>query len=320
MLAAYDPVIWDLRGVPGRRLLDGPLQRGRERVDRRIEEDERGPDLVERARDAGPRLCRLPQERQLLPEPLVEHGGRRRWQSRIVPGLEDSANAAKRHQGGPAAGLGWMGRQDRLDPEAAQRGCGGRRLDGKASFGPKGADNPREGVVSTPAGRLPRASPAGGQDPDPMPFLGQVRQAEVEQERANDDVGRRWLEAVELLLQRPPRRRVTGSGSQRAPPRALDEPPERPTRLLVDDVEDQPPEAIDLGRQSIGFRHAASWNTPLVPSRNIRLPSGQARRVSRPDYRGNSRRWLPARGAAPLTAHATIATGAAVAGRSARFG
>jgi hypothetical protein len=151
-----------------------------------------------------------------------------------------------------------MGRQDGLDPEATERGGRRRWLDGKASLGAKGADNAREGVVGTPAGRPPRASPAGGQDPDPMPFLGQVRQAEVEQERANDDVGRVGLEAVELLLQRPPRRRVTGSGSQRPPPRSLDKPPEGPTGLLVDDVEDKPPEAVDLARQPIGFCHAAS--------------------------------------------------------------
>jgi hypothetical protein len=91
-----------------------------------------------------------------------------------------------------------------------------------------------------------------------MPFLGQVRQAEVEEERANDDPGRLGLEGVELLFQRPPRRRVAGSGSQRPPARSLDEPPERPTGLLVDDIEDQPPEAVDLGREPIGLRHRAS--------------------------------------------------------------
>jgi hypothetical protein len=213
-----------------------------------------------------------------------------------------------------------MRRQDGMDPEAMECDGGRRWLGGKASFGPKGPDDAREGVVGTLPGLPPRASPTGGQDPDAMAFLGQVRQAEVEQECANDDVGPLGLEAVELLLQRPSGRRVSGSGSHRSAAGALDEPPNRTTGLLVDDVENQPPEAVDLGRQSIGFRHAASWSSPLIPSRNIRSLSGQARRVSRPDYRRNSRRWLPARGTALQTAHATIATGAAAAGRGARFG
>jgi CheY-like chemotaxis protein len=59
-----------------------------------------------------------------------------------------------------------------------------------------------------------------------------------------------------------------------------------------------------------------------------RSTPGQARCRRRTGGRGDSRRWLPpggaapltARGGAPLTAHATIATAAAVAGRWAGFG
>jgi hypothetical protein len=151
-----------------------------------------------------------------------------------------------------------VGRQDGLDPEAPERDGGRCGLGGEATLGPKRADDSGERVVGTPAGRPASTSPAGREDADAMPFLGQVRQAEVEEERANDDVSGLGLEAVELPFQRPPRCRVTRTGSQRAPARALDEPPEGPAGLLVDDIEDQPPEAVDLGREPIGLRHRAS--------------------------------------------------------------
>jgi hypothetical protein len=108
------------------------------------------------------------------------------------------------------------------------------------------------------------------QDSDSVAFLREITEAEVEQECADDDLGTSGVQPVELQLEQPSRCGVAGPRPDRAATRALHDPAELGTSLLLDHVAQEPPQAGDLGGERIGAGHAASGRLRSVPRRNVR--------------------------------------------------
>ena len=171
-----------VRPLPRERVerpVDGPPE-ARDRGEQRLVEDgQLGAHLVERRGRDGPQVGRVPQQGDLLAQAAAEVGvlvGRGEW---VVHGIEQPPDAALRDQQGPAAGLGGMGGQDRVDLHP------GEQVDDAvaAQGGAQARDRLADGVVDRPTAR-----PAGprAQGADAVPLLGQVDELEVDRERVAD--------------------------------------------------------------------------------------------------------------------------------------
>ncbi len=177
-IARNDPVRPPFRD-PVKRPVDGPSE-ARDRDEQRLVEDgQRRTHLVERGRRDGPQVARVPEQRDLLAQAAAEIGvlvGRREG---IVHGIEQPADAALRDEESPAARLGGVGGQDRVDLHPGEP-----RHDLLASqAGAEARDRIADRVVDRPAAR-----PAGtrAQGADPVPLLGEVDELEVDREGVAD--------------------------------------------------------------------------------------------------------------------------------------
>lgn len=244
----------------------GTLHRGHERVEGRIEEDEGGPDFVERTRDFGPNLGGPPQDHQFFPETVVERPGRAGRQARIISSLQDSSDTTKGHQGRSTSSLRRMSGEDRMDPQVADDAQGRVGIVGESAIGPEARNDPRQGVVTAPL-QGPTATLL--ENPHAMPLLGQVGEAEVQEERADDDLGSRIVEAIEFSFQRPPRSQIAGAGANSTTTCPGDEQPKIDAGLFLDDFAKQAPQTLDLEPERIGSAHAAIPE-PLGAGRRLR--------------------------------------------------
>ena len=251
----------------------GALHRGHERVEGRIEEDEGGPDFVERSRDLGPDLGGPPQDHKLLTKTVIERPGRANRQARIIAGLEDSGDTAKGHQRRSTSGLRRMSGEDRMDSQVAYDAQGVRRIVGKSTVASETRNDPRQGVVGS---SLLGPTATLLEDPHSMPLLGQVGEAEVQEERADDDLGSRIVEAVELTFERASRSQITGTRANGPATRPGDQQPEVDPGLFLNDLAEQAPQAFDLEPERIRSAHAA---IPAPPGEGRRLRSTPIRNV-----------------------------------------
>lgn len=226
-----------------------------ERVDRRVKEDERGADLVERARDVGADLGGPPQDCQLLPQAIIERPGGSHWKPRVVSCLENPRHSAEGHQGRSTSSLGGVGGQDRMDAQTTDGSLRGVDIRRKSPGLPERLDDPGERVV-----RSPRLGAAASllKNPHTMTLLGEVGQPEMQQKGSNDDFRVGVVEAVELPFQRVAGFRITRPCAHRATTRPGDETAKVDPGLLLDDLAQQAPQAFDFEPERIGSTHAAA--------------------------------------------------------------
>ncbi len=227
-----------------------------------IEERERRPDLIERRHRRGPQVGGPPQQRDLLAQTAADIAVLGGSDVSIGQPGEEPVDTAERDEDRPPAGLGRMRGEDRRDPQPVQRhpdvvvGCpgapqpvdgGGQRVVGPLAGG-TGTRAARPAVRRAPATFAIR-SPRG---PNQLALLGEVDEAEIEAEGADDDFGAARIERLELRDE--PRSEpgvVASSEADRRPPDSLDEVEEVAPGLLGDHLAEQRSEESDLGRERV---------------------------------------------------------------------
>ena len=172
-----------------------------------------------------------------------------------------------------------------MNSQVPDRRQGGVGSGWKSSVRPQTRDDPGQGVVVAP---LLGPTATLLEDPNPVALLSQVGEAEVQEERANHDLGPRIVQAVELTFQGVSRSQIAGAGANSTTTCPGDEQPKIDAGLFLDDLAEQAPQAFDLEPERIGSAHAAI-PAPLgagrrlrsTPIRNVRWTAPQpSRRVS----------------------------------------
>ena len=216
--------------------VDQPVQLRREAVERLVEDDHRGADLVDRRRGAAPQLRGPPQDGDLLAQLSTEVavGGWR--EARVIGPLEQQRDPAQRDQDGPASRLRGVRGEDRMDAHASQR---------LAGPGPA-QRRPDSGALGS-ARRRPRP-PRGA--PDAVPRLGEVDQLEVQAEGADDAFERVRIDGQDV--ERHALVRFAPAGGDRALPRRLDEIEDLRPGLLQDDLAEERAEQSNLAAKDVG--------------------------------------------------------------------
>ena len=237
------------RGATGRRIERGiqrPVETWDHREQRGVEERHRGADLVEWRRAHDAQVGGPPQERDLLPQPAADLAVLGRGESRVVePGEQDGA-APERHQHRAAAGLGRVRGQDRVDGEAAKELI---QLGIPPAPSPQPRDRVRHRIVEDAVASRPFAAPQGAH---PAARLGQVDEAEVECERADDRLGRAKIEGAQRLVEPFPLDRIVGPAQRdRVTPDPLHPGEQLGAGLFRDDLPEQCTEQPDLDRQRV---------------------------------------------------------------------
>ena len=184
-----------------------PVQVRRGREERRVEEDHRRADLVERGRARLAQIGRSPQERDLLAKVAAHLGVVGGCQARVVQTVEQRVDRGAVPRGRSAAALPW-------DGLSARARCGdppsGRRRHHPAP-GRGAADH---GLVEQIVEGLGRGARPAPELPHPLLLLGQVDELEVDREGA----GERWRSRRPRATRapRPARPGPTGSPSRRS--------------------------------------------------------------------------------------------------------
>ena len=191
-----------------------------------VEEDHRGPDLVERGRSLAAGLRRLPQDRDLLPEATAQVAVLASRQPRIVEPIEQPIQPPLGDEHGATSRLGRVGGQDRAQQEPVEEGA--QRI---------GSHVRSRQLADRIGDRLRQhAGPlATSERPHPVLLLGEVDEEEV----GGEGPGHR-----QQLVERQSRERVGGIGvgrrlgmgasADRGSAKALHE-LEEPRSLLLDD-------------------------------------------------------------------------------------
>ena len=175
-----------------------------------------------------------------------------------------------------------MGREHWMDSQVPDQAQGVRGIVRESTVAPEAGDDPGQGVVGTP---LLGSTATLLEDPHPMPLLGQVGEAEMQEERPNDHFRPRIVEAVELTFERAPRSHVAGSGANRTTARPGHEQPKVDPGLFLNDLAEEPPQAFDLEPERVSAAHAAipaslgaGQRLRSTPIRNVRWTSPQPTR------------------------------------------
>ena len=278
---------------PADGVLEGPIQPRRDGEQRLVEEDHRGPHLVERGRPLGAHRAGLPEQADLLAQSAAQIAVLRSGQARIVESIEEPIQPPLRHQHGPATCLRRVGREDGHQAHAVRQRAHVVARHAVAAEAQDGGADP------IGQGRPPARPLALAQRAEPMLLLRQVDQQEIGGEGASDGQelgGGAAVEGVERAFDR-----LLGAGAAAADGRAaqlLDELEELRTLLLDDDLAKQGAEELDLAGKGISCAGAAdaSW---LGASRGIaRVPCpghGRDAAISRLLRRSLRARSAPAR-------------------------
>src|SRR6185503_6253979 len=161
-----------LAGPGAARATDGcrgeAVQPWREPVDRLVEDDHRGPDLVDGRWGTAAQLGGLPQDRDLLAQLATQLAVARRGQARVVRPLQEVRDPAQRDEDGAASRLRGMRREDGIDPHPGDRS--------PRIAAAQGAPEPRS------LGRAAGGASAPRRTANAVAGLGQVDQLEVEAE------------------------------------------------------------------------------------------------------------------------------------------
>ncbi len=202
-----------------------------------LEEPEPVADLVDDARPLVPHLVGLPEQRDLLAEPGRDRIVLRR---RLVELREQPRDPDVRDEDRPARRLGGMSRQHELDVDVAQA---------RPPFVFRDVPKPRERVGE----RLARRDALLGvlaASPQPVMLLGDVRELEVERERAQDELlaldGQRRDRLMHLA------RRVAFPRPPREQANLLDRLEELGALLLDEHLAEDRPEQTDVSPQRRG--------------------------------------------------------------------
>ena len=244
---------------------EGALELGDRIPEALLEEPQPLPDLVDDPRPLGADLVRLPEQRDLLGEPVLEPLPLREGRALVVEAGQERGDPPVGLEDGAARCLGRVGREDELDPEP--RAC---RLDLglvdpapvelRERIGERFARNPPLGLVL--------AAPT-----DPVVLLGDVDELEEQRERPQHGA----------LALRPERRdRVAERASGAAGARIAGQGPD--PLLLVEEAPG-PPARRAPGRA--GRRAGARWH-------------GERYRPTREEPRGSSDAKDPSRVARPV--------------------
>ena len=232
-----------------------PVERALEarhgREQRLVEDRERGPDLVERRRRDRAQVAGVPQDRDLLAQPTAEVGVLVRGREGVVELVQQPPDAPQRDQQRAPAGLGGMGGEHGMDPQAADH----RPQRGRSVVRREAGDRLADGVVDRAA---PGPAGARPEHADPLPLLGQVDELEVEGERLGHGgrigdverghVGRQPL-ALDVRLE--PRVRVAAPERDRPPADPFDHREQLGPGLFRDHLAEQRAQQPDLARQRV---------------------------------------------------------------------
>ena len=266
----------------------------REAVDRLVEDDHRGPDLVDRARHAATQLGRPPQHRDLLAElaPKLTIGGGR--EPRIIGAGQEPGDPAQRNQDGPATGLGRVRREHRRDAQPLERRGVVESAERHAE--PRALRGARRGT----------GSPGGA--PHAVAGLREIDQLEVQPEGPNDALERRRVDRQDV--EGDPRVGTAPAGGDGPEPGGLDELEHLPPGLLDDDLAEQRAEQPDLAGEHVARARrpdAPGLGARRIPSRALRggmvrielrgrtVPTAVSRSRSSPGPRRRRRRSTPCR-------------------------
>ena len=252
---------------PADGVLQCPVQPRRDGEERLVEEDHRGPNLVERGRPLGADRAGLPEQADLLAKPAAQVAVLRSGQSRIVEPIEEPIQPPLRHQHRPAPCLRGMRGEDGHEAHTvgerahvlARHAVASEAEDGGAD--PIGQWRPSARSLALP------------QRAEPMLLLRQVDQQEVGGEGARDGEQLGCGPAVESV-ERPLDRllRAGAAAADGGAAQLLHELEELRALLLHDDLAQQGAEELDLAGQGIP-RAGAADATWLGASRGIaRVP------------------------------------------------
>ena len=271
--------------------VEGPVRRALEARDDGeqdlVEDRERGPDLVKRGRGDRAQVRGVPQERDLLAEPAADVGVFVRRDQRVVERVEQPADPALCDEQRPAACLGGVGGQHRVDHRAPEQ-----RLHLRLPMvGAEHVHGLAQRFVDAPAAGPPGAR---AQRADALALLGEVDELEVQREGLGDRGRAREVEGADLG--REPRALGLarfGRTDLVAPQRdgqaadALDGREQVRARLLGDDLAEQGAQQPDLARHGIA-------RTTEPGARRLRGNRGEpglrGARVAGPRCAGGSRR------------------------------
>ena len=232
------------------RRVDPAVQPRYDPEQRLVEEREGRAHLVERRRRDASQVGRAPQDRDLLPEapPQVEILFARR--PGVVQLLEQPLHAPQREQERAPPRLGRVGGEDGQDREAVDQCVDLRPVVGLSEDADRLDDRFVEGTACRACPTAERA--------DPLPFLGQVHQLEVQAERTRDggrliEIERRELGGQVVTFGVALLRAEHGSATQtdRPPADPFDQLEQLGTHLLGDDLAEQRAEQPDLASERI---------------------------------------------------------------------
>ncbi len=234
------------RVQPVERAVHGALEARHRHEQRLVEDRELRPHLVERGRRDRAELGRVPQERDLLAQAASDVGVLVGGDQRVVEVVQQPPDPTLGDQQRPPPGLGRVGGQDRVDPGSLED-RGHRR---PIVLGTEGRDGLADGFGDgAPLGAPgPRAQGA-----DPLPFLGQVDQLEVDGERpahggelVEGQGGDLGIEPAPFRIGLDGDRRVAAPEGDHPPADPLDEQEQPPAGLLGDDLAEQRSQEANL--------------------------------------------------------------------------
>ena len=251
-----------------------------------LEEPERLPDLVHDARPVRANLVGLPEDRDLLCQrhlPFSPLGGR---EPGVVQPLEQLRDAAVLLEDRPRERLGGVRREDQLDRDAAGRGLD---LVGRDALPREQRQRLGQRFAGIAALELVLAA-----TPNPVMLLGDVREVEVDGERAQDDRLRLDVERLDRLRERPGGAGVTAATEPREQANALFQAVELLAFLLGEHAPEDLAEQADVraerrvGRGVGGAAHPPHSARSRRATRPCRSASRRGRGPSPPRTRGRA--------------------------------